>query len=228
MRPSLVLLALALCTPALASAGPAAHAKDLKEARRILGDLGPTVPRAVWEDARCVSVMTIHKGGFVVAGFGGRAYLTCREDGAKTFGPPIVQKVGGGSAGAQIGGQRVELVMIFSGAANISEVANTTPVFSGSASATAGEEGVGASAGGAPVVAGAVTTISKSKGLYAGATFEGMVVDPDERKTAELLGRWADPAEILFGDGEVPAVAKDFVDDVAIWATGEDPRVKTK
>ncbi len=179
------------------------------------------MPDHIRKDARCVSVITAGKGGFIFGGTGGRGFLTCRDKGGSAWSAPVVLDIGGGSAGAQIGGQKLEIVMVFTNIEDIDEVARTTPVFHGTASATAGTKGTGVTAGGNPEAEAGVFTVSQSEGLYAGATGEALVVNPDEEETAKLLGGTHDLNEVLVKRSvPVPDSAKAFVAAVAAWAKG--------
>ena len=122
----------------------------------------------------------------------------------------------------QVGGAKVEVLMVFTNVQDVDRVARTTPVFSGSASATAGDKGTGISAGGNPEVEGGVFTVSRSEGLYAGATGEALVVSPDEEGTTSLLGGAHDLKEVLVRRTvAVPDDAKPFVDAVREWQSGK-------
>ena len=222
MRRSVVVLAallLSLLVPLTASAGKKDVDKKLAKATEVLGELGGQVPEVTRRDARCVSVLVIGKGGFIVGGTGGTGFLTCRSKGGAEWSAPVVLDVGGPSAGAQIGGAKVEVLMVFTDVDDIEQVATTTPVFQGTATATAGDVGTGVSAGGNPGSESGVLTISRAEGLYAGATGEILVVDPDESKTADLLGGTYPLKDVLVQRKvAVPARAKAFVNAVAAWA----------
>lgn len=219
MRSTLLLLLLVsfLCVPANGAAAKN-YGKELDKATEILSELGSRVPDAARRDAKCVSVVTIAKGGFIIGGTGGRGFLTCKIAASGTWTAPVVLGVGGGSAGAQIGGAKVELIMVFTTIGDIEDIAKTAPLFSAKASATAGPVGTGISAGGDPVVEGHVVTVSRSEGLYAGAVGEAVVVNPHEEETAELLGSSTDLESVLVkGSVAVPAQAKGFIAAVAKW-----------
>lgn len=220
MRRSILLsLALLMLVPATALAGRKDLDSQLDKATEVLKELGPKVTKGVRKDARCVSVLVIGKGGFIIGGTGGRGFITCRDKGGSDWSAPVVLDVGGGSAGAQIGGAKVEVVMVFTDVDDIDEVATTTPVFRGTATATAGDHGAGVSAGGNPEAEAGVLTVSQSEGLYAGATGEALLVNPDEEETAKLLGSWTSLDKVLVErEVEVPERAKEFVAAVKEWA----------
>lgn len=212
-----MLLGTALLLPTSAQAGRN-YERALAKATQIITELGEKVPPVTLMNAKCVSVLTIAKGGFLFGGIGGHGFLTCKRKGTGVWSAPVVLKVGGASVGFQIGGAKVELIMVFTDVRDIEEIARTTPVFSGKVSATAGDLGAGISAGGDPELEGHVITVSRSEGLYAGAVGEALVIDPDEKETAELLGTTRSLEDVLVkGAVPVPAKAKAFVAAVRRW-----------
>jgi len=222
---SLLLLVGILLGPGDATAAKD-YAKDLAKATEVLNELGSRVPDKARRDAKCVSVVTIVKGGFIIGGTGGRGFLTCKVAKSGKWTAPVILGVGGGSAGAQIGGAKVELIMVFTEVGDIEDIAKTAPLFSAKASATAGPAGTGISAGGDPVIEGHVVTVSRSEGLYAGAVGEALVVNPHEEETAELLGNSTDLESVLVkGSVAIPASAKDFVAAVSKWHGASSAKV---
>jgi lipid-binding SYLF domain-containing protein len=193
------------------------HDKALKDAASVIRSIGDQVPSDTRDNASCVSVITIAKGGFIFGGTGGHGFLTCKRRGG-AWTAPVVLKVGGGSVGFQIGGAKVELIMVFTNVGDVEQVARTVPLFSAKVSATAGDKGAGISGGIGVEGGGEVVTVSRSEGLYAGAVGEAMVIDPDTRETAELLGGTHTLRDILVkGLVPVPSKAKDFVEAVRHW-----------
>lgn len=49
----------------------------------------------------------------------------------------------------------------------------------------------------APALAGGVISVSQSSGLYAGATWEGLVIEPDEKEIKALYGEGVGAADVL-------------------------------
>jgi len=213
------LLLVALVIPSSADAARN-YDKALKDAASVIRSIGSKVPAENRDSATCVSVLTIAKGGFLFGGTGGHGFLTCKRRGG-AWTAPVVLKVGGGSVGFQIGGAKVELVMVFSNVGDVEQVARTVPVFSGKVSATAGDKGTGISGGMDVEGGGEVVTVSRSEGLYVGAVGEAMVIDPNVSETTKLLGASYTLRDILIdGRVSVPAKAKDFVEAVRSWHDG--------
>jgi lipid-binding SYLF domain-containing protein len=194
------------------------HHRALANAAELITDLGSRFTPETRAKAECVSVLTLGKGGFFFGGIGGRGFLTCKERGKESWSAPVILDVGGASMGPQIGIARVELIMVFTNVRDIEKIARTTPVFSGKASATAGNKGAGVSGGGDPNVAGDVTTVSRSSGLYAGAVGEALIITPHEKETAAFLGSSVPLVDVLIENKvAVPDSARAFIEAVAKW-----------
>ena len=212
-----LLLVLALLLPASAQADVFAR---LDTAVKSLKEIGPHVPASWRTNADCVSVFRVGKGGFIVGGTGGRGFLSCKTK-KGTWSAPVVLDIGGTSAGAQIGGGQVDIVMVYRNLDHLKEATHATPVFGAKAEVVAGDQSQGISIGGNPEVDAGVLTLSRSKGLYAGGTLEAVVVDPHDEATAELHGGPVDlEATLVQGTTPVPARAAAFHAAVVAWASG--------
>jgi len=218
--PTKVLFSFLLTAILLLAAAPAQGADDAKlvklfeAANEILEELHSYVPAPGLAKADCISVLNMGKGGFIFGGTGGGGVLTCRDD-EGDWSAPVLLKVGGGTVGAQIGGQRVRLVMVFYNVERSEDLAHATPLFQGSASATAGPSGIGMAVGGNPSIGADIVTVSKSSGLYAGATWEGMAIDPDEKRIEQLYGEQIEVAKLMgMSSSKAPELAKEFMASV--------------
>ncbi len=211
------LLALLLLLPSSAFAGDS-MTEALADATTILRELGPSVPAKVKKRADCVSVFHMGSGGFIFGGSGGTGFISCKTK-AGTWSAPVVLDIGGPSVGAQVGGSKMELVMVYTGVDDIDAVVTTTPVFAVSASATAGDKSADISIGGNPDLDATVVTVYRSAGLRAAAVADGLAVAPDKEKTADLHGKSVRLHDALVaGTVPVPERAKALHAAVVAWA----------
>src|SRR6266851_1571343 len=68
------------------------------------------IPEDLLAKAQCVMIVPgLKKAAFVFGGEYGRGFAVCRRDGV--WGGPAAIKFGGGSLGAQIGGESTDVVM---------------------------------------------------------------------------------------------------------------------
>jgi SH3 domain-containing YSC84-like protein 1 len=167
------------------------------------------IPGEVLESARCVAVVPhMMKGGFIVGAKQGKGVATCRT--AKGWSAPAFFTVGGGSFGAQIGVEAVDLIMILNEKGMQRLIASKFEI-GGDASAAAGPVGRHASANTDWKMDTEILTYSRAKGAFAGATLEGASVRRDDDSTRAIYGSKANTEAVLTGRVRVPASAHTFL-----------------
>src|SRR5438309_8393809 len=87
----------------------------LRTATTVLHEILSAPDKGIPEDllakTQCVMIVPgLKKGAFIVGGEYGRGFAFCRRDGV--WGGPAAIKLGGGSFGAQIGGESTDEVML--------------------------------------------------------------------------------------------------------------------
>ncbi len=219
-------LALALLVAAPALAGEPADGviedrfeRDMLKAALLVERIGDRVPGDVRDDVRCVSVLEVGTGGFLLAGTTGRGFITCRAPGGDDWSAPSVLDLDGAAAGLLAGGKSSDVLMLFTDVDDLEDVVHATPVFQGGAVAAAGPEGVATKAGANPALESGVMTFHDSEGLYAGVQGSALVVNPDEELNHEIYGRDVTVAELLVERSvPVPAAAREFHDALRRWS----------
>jgi lipid-binding SYLF domain-containing protein len=167
----------------------------LDKATRLVTDFRGSVP---YEEARAVqcvvAVPSLMQGGLVFGGRGGRGFAICRNEGSD-WGAPAPVSVSGGSFGAQVGVQSVDVMALL-----MTDKARQA-LFSGhfqvgvDASASAGTQGAGTNADfrlGSDVL-----SYARSQGLFAGATLSGATISRDDDATEALYGEIPDLRSLL-------------------------------
>src|SRR6266576_1967788 len=172
------------------------------------------IPEEVLDNAKCILVVpNLIKGGFIVGAKHGRGVGSCRT---KTgWSAPAFVSVGGGSAGLQIGVEGVDLVMLVMNDAGLQHLLSSKFQVSGEGSAAAGPVGRHASAGTDWKMNTQMLTYSRSKGLFAGITLEGAVVQQDDDSTKAIYGKNVKFRRILSGKVSTPQSAEAFMRAVA-------------
>jgi lipid-binding SYLF domain-containing protein len=172
------------------------------------------VPEEVLNDAKCIVVVpNMIKGGFVFGGKHGRGIASCRT--AEGWSAPAFVSVGGGSAGFQIGLEGVDLVMLVMNDKGLQQLLFSKFELTGEGSVAAGPVGRHASAGTDWKMTTEVLTYSRSKGVFAGLTLEGAVVEQDNDSTHAIYGRHMEFRNILSGKVATPKSAEPFMKAVA-------------
>jgi lipid-binding SYLF domain-containing protein len=172
------------------------------------------IPEEVLNDAKCILVVpNMIKGGFVFGGKHGRGVASCRT--AEGWSAPAFVSVGGGSAGFQIGLEGVDLVMLVMNDQGFQHLLSSKFELTGEGSVAAGPVGRHASAGTDWKMNTQVLTYSRSKGVFAGLTLEGAVVEQDNDSTRAVYGKHMEFRNILSGKVATPKSAEAFMKAVA-------------
>ena len=183
----------------------------LEKAEQVLDQLTDVkesaIPDKILKDAKCVAIVpSMVKGGFVFGAEHGRGVATCRINGR--WSAPAFFTATGGSWGAQIGVEGIDLVMVFRNAEGASKLLDANFKIGGDMSAAAGPLGRDASASTDIKANTAILTYSRARGAFAGATLNGVSVRADEDSTIAFYGHDEDFRAILTGKVQPPADAR--------------------
>ncbi len=168
------------------------------------------IPEEVLNGAKCVLVVpNLIKGGFILGAKHGRGVATCRT--ADGWSAPAFVSVGGGSWGLQIGVEGVDLVMLVMNDRGLQHLLSSKFEMTGEGSVAAGPVGRHTSAGTDILLNTEVLTYSRSKGVFAGLTLEGAVIEQDNDSTRAIYGRHMMFRDILSGHASTPRSGEAFV-----------------
>lgn len=146
------------------------------------------IPEEVLSNAKCIVVIPhLLKGGFVVGGEHGRGVASCRT--AEGWSAPAFVSLGGGSWGLQIGVEGVDVVMLVMNDNGLQHMLSSKFKVGADASASAGPVGRHASAGTDWKMESEILTYSRSRGVFAGISLNGAVVQQDKDSTRAIYGR---------------------------------------
>src|SRR5271156_3500612 len=180
------------------------------------------IPEEVLSGAKCILVVPdLVKGGFIFGAKHGRGVASCRtSDG---WSAPAFVSVGGGSWGLQIGVEGVDLVMLVMNDRGFQQLLSSKFELTGEGSVAAGPVGRHASAGTDWKMNTEMLTYSRSKGVFAGLTLEGAVVEQDNDSTHAIYGKHMTFRDILSGKVSTPASADAFLR--AVSEAGQQAKV---
>jgi lipid-binding SYLF domain-containing protein len=168
------------------------------------------IPEEVLSGAKCIVVVPdLIKGGFIIGGKHGRGVASCRTP--EGWSAPAFVSVGGGSWGLQIGIEGVDLVMLVMNDRGLQHLLSSKFELTGEGSVAAGPVGRHASAGTDWKMNTEMLTYSRSKGVFAGLTLEGAVVEQDNDSTRAIYGKHMEFRTILSGKASTPQSAEAFV-----------------
>jgi lipid-binding SYLF domain-containing protein len=186
----------------------------LENSADVLREIGAApdkgIPEEVVKSAKCVVVVPhLVKAGFIIGGKHGRGVAVCRT--GSGWSAPAFISVTGGSWGLQIGAEGVDLVMLVMNDSGLRHLLSSKFEITGEGSAAAGPVGRHASAGTDWELNTELLTYSRSRGIFAGLTLEGAVVEQDADATVAIYGNDFPFKKILLGEIAAPAPAVPFL-----------------
>lgn len=186
----------------------------LDDSAKILDELMNTpesaIPEWVLAKAQCVMVVpSMIKGGFVFGGQHGRGAASCRNQGR--WSAPQMVTISGGSWGAQIGAEAVDLVLIFVGNKGAENLLNNSVKLGGEASVAAGPFGRSAQASTDASVRAEILAYSRTRGLFAGLELSGASVRGDDDSDRGLYGKPMRSRDVLSGTVPPPAGSDEYL-----------------
>ena len=145
---------------------------------QIMGTPDKGIPRNLLDKAEAVAVFPgVVKAAFIIGGRGGQGVISRRIKGG--WSAPAFFNVGGGSFGAQIGAQKTDYVLLIMNEAGVRGLMEDKFELGGEASVAAGPVGRTAAASTNATLDAGILTYSRSKGLFAGVSLQGAVINPD-------------------------------------------------
>jgi len=188
--------------------------KSVEVIHAIMATPDKGIPEEVLNDAKCILVVPdLLKAGFIFGGKHGRGVATCRT--AEGWSAPAFVSVGGGSWGLQIGVEGIDLVMLVMNEQGFQHLLSSKFALTGEGSVAAGPVGRHASAGTDWKMNTQMLTYSRSKGVFAGLTLEGAVIQQDNDSTIAIYGKNKRFRSILSGRVATPQSAEAFMKAVS-------------
>jgi len=187
----------------------------LDDSSKILNELlaapDKGIPEDVYKSAKCVAVVpSMIKGGFVFGAEHGRGVATCRLPNG-SWSAPAMFVISGGSWGAQIGAQGVDLVMLVMNQQGMNDLLSSKFKLGANGSVAAGPVGRDADASTDWKMKAEVLMYSRARGLFAGLTLDGAVIKEDDDSTRALYGRSVGFRPALTGQVQPPPAARNFL-----------------
>jgi lipid-binding SYLF domain-containing protein len=188
--------------------------KRLEDAAEVLQSMVKVpdkgIPEEVLAHAKCIAVIPHEiKGGFVVGAVHGRGVATCRT--ATGWSAPAFFSISGGSWGAQIGLAGIDNVLVFMNQRGMDKLLSSKFQIGGELSGAAGPIGRHASAGTDWKMETEILSYSRAKGVFAGATLNGAVVQPDADAMSAVYGANVTARQVLTGAVPPPPEAREFL-----------------
>jgi lipid-binding SYLF domain-containing protein len=171
------------------------------------------IPHGLLDKAKCIAIIPGDKKfAFIFGGSYGRGVATCRTGGG--WSAPMFVAIDGGSVGYQIGGSSTDLVMLFMNDHALNSLLGDKFKLGADASVAAGPVGRNATAGTDLRLNAEILSYSRSKGIFAGVSLDGAVVQADKSGDHALYGADVNRHEILSGHVPVPPSARGLIHEL--------------
>ena len=207
---------LALALPALASdrdddIGRVQKATQVFQEIMRTPDKG--IPRDLLEKAKCVAIIPgEEKAAFIFGGNYGKGLATCRTENG--WSAPMFVAVGGGSVGFQIGASFTDVVLLFMNDHALQSLLSDKFKIGADVTVAAGPVGRQASANTDVKLNAEILSYSRSKGVFAGASVDGAVVQADHSGDKAMYGSDVTHQEILRGGVVAPESARRLLEEL--------------
>lgn len=161
------------------------------------------IPKELLDRAAAVAVFPgVFKAAFGIGGRGGKGVISRRlPDG--TWSAPAYFNMAGGSFGPQLGAKSTDYVLLIMNEDGIRGLLGDKFTLGGDAAVAAGPVGRTASASTNLTLDAGILSYSRSKGLFAGLSLNGVVISPDNDLNRDLYGMTA--KELLTGERKLEA-----------------------
>jgi lipid-binding SYLF domain-containing protein len=171
------------------------------------------IPHDLLESAKCIAIIPGDvKFALLFGGSYGRGVASCRT--AHGWSAPMFVAIEGGSVGYQIGGSSTDLIMLFMNDHALHSLLSDKFKLGADASVAAGPVGRKAAASTDLKLNAEILSYSRSKGLFAGVSLDGAVVQADKSGNEALYGDNVDRDDILDGKVPVPQSAMGLIQEL--------------
>ena len=173
--------------------------KDISEARKTSNEAvqvlnqvmripDRAIPKDLLDRAEAVAIFPgVINAAFIFGGRGGVGVISRRTP--TGWSAPAFFKIGGGSFGAQIGGQKIDYIMLIMNEGGLRGLLQDKFELGGEASVAAGPVGRAASATTTTTLDAGILSYSRAKGLFAGVSIQGAVISPDNDRNQAVYAK---------------------------------------
>lgn len=174
------------------------------------------IPNSVLDNAKCIAIIPGEKKfAFIFGANYGRGVAVCRHEGV--WSAPMFIAVDGGSVGYQIGGSSTDLIMVFMNDHALHSLLSDKFKLGGDATVAAGPVGRDATASTDLKLTAEILSYSRSKGIFAGVSLDGAVVQTDKSGDHAMYGESVTHKEILDGSVAAPESARPLVREIGMY-----------
>jgi lipid-binding SYLF domain-containing protein len=175
------------------------------------------IPPVLLRRAQAIAIIpSVYKAGFIVGASWGEGEISIKDPNGN-WSNPVFITLAGGSVGWQIGAESTDLILVFKNRGVAEKVKHGRFTVGADASVAAGPVGREAEAATNIKLKSEIYSYSQSRGLFAGVSLDGAVLEPNNGANQDYYGVPIDQVESL---KHVPAGAREFKEELR-KVTGE-------
>src|SRR5271156_6925331 len=176
-----------------------------------------SISPGILNKARCIAIIPGEKKfAFIFGANYGRGVAVCRT--ANGWSAPLFLAVEGGSFGYQAGGSSTDLILLFMNDHALHSLLSDKFKLGGDASVAAGPVGRNAKAGTDLKLTAEILSYSRSKGVFAGVSLTGTVVQADKSGDEAMYGAGVSRHDVLGGSVPTPEEARGLDSAIAKYS----------
>lgn len=214
---------LTICLAALAVLPAVCESQTLElenrigECTRVLSEImaapDARIPADLLKRSRAVIIFpSVLKAGLGLGGEYGTGVILKRNEHSGKWGPPAFLTLMGGSFGWQVGVQATDLVLLVMNEVSLRSLFRDKITIGVDASVAAGPIGREASAGTDVNLSAGILSYSRAKGIFAGVSIKGSVIEPDWQANEVYYGSDLSIVDLFFmGKGTVSPRARNLM-----------------
>lgn len=173
------------------------------------------IPHSLLADAQAVVIVPqVIKVGLVVGARRGKGVVLQRDENGG-WQPPYFVTLTGGSVGWQVGVKSTDVVLVMKSRSSVQNLMKGKFTLGADAAVAAGPLGREASAGTDARLSAEIYSYSRSRGLFAGVSLDGSVLDVDRQGSTEYY-----LAANRDGQNAIPAAAAQLMEKLARYTAG--------
>ncbi len=196
--------ALSLLLVSTAAYGQMQEDNTVRESINVFGEImslpAEGIPRALLSDAHAVAIIPrVLKGSFVVGARHGNGVLLVRDDNGGWHAPVFISLTGG-NIGWQIGVQSTDVILVFKTRQSVNGLLSGKFTLGADAAVAAGPLGREAAVATDGRLGAQIYSYSRSRGLFAGVSFDGSVDSDGPAQQCPVLPRAVPGAPVAIPD----------------------------
>jgi lipid-binding SYLF domain-containing protein len=188
--------------------------RSVETFRAIMAAPDRAIPIDLLDKALCIVIVPdVKKAAFLVGAEYGRGFASCRTPG--NWSAPAPVRLTGGSFGLQLGADSTDIILLVMNEKGLERLLADKVALGADVAVAAGPVGRDAKADTDVLLHTEVLGWSRTRGVFAGVSLNGTVVENDKAEATKIYGRAWSNRDIIRGGIAVPQAAKALAAELA-------------